>query len=95
MITREELLKLAALARLRLDEAEIERFQRDIAEMLKYVKQLDEVDTSSVDNAEIISLSGNVLREDETRPSLPVEEALKNAPERAGDYFKVPRVVDN
>ncbi len=95
MITREELLKLAALARLRLDESEIERFQRDIAEMLEYVKQLEEVDTSSIESDEAILLSGNVLRDDETSPSLPVEEALKNAPERTGDYFKVPRVVDN
>lgn len=95
MITREELLKLAALARLRLDESEIERFQHDIAEMLEYVKQLEEVDTSSIESDEAILLSGNVLRDDETSPSLPVEEALKNAPERTGDYFKVPRVVDN
>ncbi len=95
MITREELLKLAALARLRLDESEIERFQHDFAEMLEYVKQLEDIDTSGVENSETILLSGNVLREDENSPSLPVEEALKNAPERTGDYFKVPRVVDN
>jgi len=95
MITREELLKLAELARLRLDEAEIPRFQKDIAEMLEYVKLLEEVDTSQVEADSKIVLSGNVLREDEVQPSLSVEEALKNAPEREGNYFKVPRVVDN
>lgn len=95
MITREELLKLAALARLQLDEAEIERFQRDIAEMLNYVKLLDEVDTSGIEAEIAKSQTGNVLREDVVQPSLPVEEALKNAPARSGDYFTVPRVVDN
>lgn len=95
MITREELLKLAELARLRLDEAEIPRFQKDIAEMLEYVRLLEEVDTSQVEAESSITPSGNVLRKDEVQPSLPVEEALKNAPEREGNYFKVPRVVDN
>lgn len=95
MITREELLKLAALARLRLDEAEIPRFQKDIAEMLEYVRLLEEVDTSQVEADSPVTPSGNVLREDEVQRSLPTEEALKNAPEREGNYFKVPRVVDN
>jgi aspartyl-tRNA(Asn)/glutamyl-tRNA(Gln) amidotransferase subunit C len=75
MISREELLKLAALARLRLDESEIERFQRDIAEMLNYVRTLEEVDTSEVAATSTSLVSGNVLREDEVAPSLPVEDA--------------------
>ena len=95
MISREELLKLAALARLQLDESEIERFQKDIAEMLEYVKTLDEVDTSSIEPQLQALVAGNVLREDVAQPSLPVEEALKNAPERVDNYFKVPKVVDN
>lgn len=95
MISREELLKLAALARLQLDESEIERFQKDIAEMLEYVKTLDEVDTSGIEPQLQALIAGNVLREDIAQPSLPVEEALKNAPERVDNYFKVPKVVDN
>ena len=94
MINREQLLKLAALARLRLDESEIAPFQKDIAEMLDYVKTLEQVDTTEVDLAEAAD-QPNVLREDIVQPSLPVEEALKNAPERVDDYFKVPKVVDN
>ncbi len=94
MINREQLLKLAALARLRLDESEIAPFQKDIAEMLDYVKTLEQVDTTAVDLAEAAD-QPNVLREDIVQPSLPVEEALKNAPERVDNYFKVPKVVDN
>lgn len=95
MISREELLKLAALARLKLDENEIERFQHDIAEMLEYVKTLDEVDTSGVEPRAQAAVDGNVLRKDVVEPSLPVDEALKNAPKRVDDYFVVPKVVDN
>lgn len=94
MINREQLLKLAALARLRLDESEIAPFQKDIAEMLDYVKTLEQVDTAAVDLTETAD-QPNVLREDIVQPSLPVEEALKNAPERVDNYFKVPKVVDN
>lgn len=95
MISREELLKLAALARLKLDESEIERFQKDIAEMLAYVKTLEEVDTSGIEPQLQALISGNVLREDVVQPSLPVDEALKNAPDRIDNYLKVPKVVDN
>lgn len=94
MINREQLLKLAALARLRLDESEIAPFQKDIAEMLDYVKTLEQVDTTAVDLAEAAD-QPSVLREDIVQPSLPVEEALKNAPERVDNFFKVPKVVDN
>ena len=94
MINREQLLKLAALARLRLDESEIAPFQKNIAEMLDYVQTLEQVDTTAVDLAEAAD-QPNVLREDIVQPSLPVEEALKNAPERVDNYFKVPKVVDN
>ena len=95
MISRDELLKLAALARLRLNEDEIERFKRDIAEMLEYVKTLDEVDISGIEPESQPLVTGNVLREDLVQPSLPVNEALKNAPEQVDNYFKVPKVVDN
>ncbi|MGB5107254.1 MAG: Asp-tRNA(Asn)/Glu-tRNA(Gln) amidotransferase subunit GatC [Candidatus Zixiibacteriota bacterium] len=95
MISREQLLKLAALARLRLDESEIEPFQNDIAGMLDYVKTLGEIDTSAIDLSAADSGQANVLRADIVQPSLPVEEALKNAPERVDNYFKVPKVVDN
>ncbi|MBK7091284.1 MAG: Asp-tRNA(Asn)/Glu-tRNA(Gln) amidotransferase subunit GatC [bacterium] len=95
MISRDELLKLAALARLRLDESEIAQFQDDIAKMLEYVKKLDQVDTSGVQSQLQENVTGNVLREDIVTPSLGVDEALKNAPERVDNYFKVPKVVDN
>jgi aspartyl-tRNA(Asn)/glutamyl-tRNA(Gln) amidotransferase subunit C len=95
MISREELLKLAALARLHLDETEVERFQSDIAEMLKYVETLGEVDTTGIASLSQIAGAGGILREDTIQPSLSVEDALRNAPERVDNYIKVPKVVDN
>lgn len=94
MISREELSKLAALARLRLDEAEIVRFQADMSEMLEYVRKLESVDTAGIELSSQVSTGGNVVRDDIVNPSLPVDEALKNAPARVGDFFKVPPVVE-
>lgn len=94
MISREELLKLAELTRLRLDESEIARFQADISEMLEYVRKLEQVDTSGVGTTAATVPDSTSLRDDLVRPSLPVTEALKNAPATSGDFFKVPPVVE-
>lgn len=94
MISREEVLAIAHLARLRLSEEEIELFQKDLGEMLEYVRQLQEVDTTGLAPMSHPQSLRNVLREDVVGQSLPVDEALKNAPEREGDFFKVPKVID-
>jgi aspartyl-tRNA(Asn)/glutamyl-tRNA(Gln) amidotransferase subunit C len=94
MISREEVLKLAELARLRLSEEEIVSLQRDLDQMLEYVRQLQQVDTEGIEPMSHSIDLKSVMRPDEVKPSLPVEEALKNAPERVDDFFIVPRVVD-
>ena len=89
-ITRDEVLHAARLARLALTEEEIARFQEQLSAILEAVGKVDELDLSDVEpTAHPLDLS-NVWAADEPRPSLDVEEALANAPDREGGYFRVP-----
>ena len=89
-ITRDEVLHVARLARLALTEEEIARFQEQLSAILDAVGKVDELDLSDVEpTAHPLELS-NVWAADEPRPSLDVEDALANAPDREGGYFRVP-----
>jgi aspartyl-tRNA(Asn)/glutamyl-tRNA(Gln) amidotransferase subunit C len=94
MITREEVLHIADLARLKLTEAEIAIFQKQLGQILEYFKKLEEIDTSQVPSMKHVLDLHNVLRADEPRPSCSADEALKNAPRRHGNFFEVPKVVE-
>ncbi|ADJ15043.1 Asp-tRNA(Asn)/Glu-tRNA(Gln) amidotransferase subunit GatC [Halalkalicoccus jeotgali] len=83
----EEVRHVAALARVDLDEAEVEAFAEQFGEILDAFETLDEVpEVEREDDLE------NVMREDEVRESLDREEALRNAPESEDGYFKGPSV---
>ena len=87
---RDEVLHVARLARLELTDDEVERFTEQLSAILEAVAKVSELDLSDVEpTAHPLDLV-NVWAEDEPRPSLPVEEALANAPEREGGFFKVP-----
>jgi aspartyl-tRNA(Asn)/glutamyl-tRNA(Gln) amidotransferase subunit C len=89
-ITREEVLHVAKLARLDLSDEEVERFQEQLSAILEAVGKVSELDLSDVEpTAHPLELS-NVWANDEPRPSLPVDEALANAPDRDRDFFRVP-----
>jgi aspartyl-tRNA(Asn)/glutamyl-tRNA(Gln) amidotransferase subunit C len=89
-ITREEVLHVAALARLELSDEEVERFQEQLSAILEAVGKVAELDLADVGpTAHPLDLS-NVWADDETRPCLPVDEALANAPDRDGALFRVP-----
>lgn len=86
---------VARLARLELSDSEIERYRVQVGAILDYIDQLKELgDLSNVEPFIYPAESANVTRSDETRPSIAKEDALKNAPERTGDYFVVPRVIE-
>ena len=85
---------VATLARLKLSDAEVARFVDELSAILGYIDQLNEVDTSDVAPTFHALPVVNVLREDELGESLPVAAALANAPDRWGDFFRVPRVLD-
>ena len=89
-ISRDEVLHVAGLARLDLSEDEIERFREQLNAILEAVGKVAELDLSDVDpTAHPLDLV-NAWVEDEPRPSLSVEEALASAPDREGDFFRVP-----
>lgn len=85
---------VAHLARLQLSDAELEGLTRDLSAIVSYVDQLQQVDTEGVEPlAHALDLA-NVFREDELAPSLAVDAVLANAPDRRGQFFGVPAVLD-
>ena len=84
---------VADLARLRLSPEEIATFQKQLVDVLGYVSQLNEVDVSKVAGPGGMNLK-NSLRADVLAPSLPVPEALKNAPRQDNNLFVVPRMIE-
>ncbi len=84
---------LARLARIKLNEEEKERFEKELTKIIEYVSQLKEVDTENVEPSYHVLPVTNVFREDKVEKSLDVEEVLKNAPDRVKNFFKVPRII--
>jgi aspartyl-tRNA(Asn)/glutamyl-tRNA(Gln) amidotransferase subunit C len=93
-LTAQEVQWVAHLARLQLSEAELETMTRQLSAIVDYVDQLKQVNTDNVEPmAHALALT-NVFREDEPASSLPVADALANAPQRRGDFYSVPAVLD-
>ena len=89
-ISRDEVLHVARLARLELTEDEVARFTEQLSAILEAVAKVSELELADVEpTAHPLDLV-NVWAEDEPRPSIPVEKALANAPEREAGFFKVP-----
>ena len=84
----------AQLARLRLSEEEIAKFQAQLSQVLEYVEALREVDVSGVEPTAHANAVFNVLRADVAREGFTPEQALANAPRQAGGLFIVPKVIE-
>lgn len=102
-VSEKDVQYVADLANLELTDAERQRMQKDLNSILDYVDILSRLDTSNVDPmAQVVAGTGGnaatrfhyAMREDEPRPSLAREEALKNAPDSDGALFKVPKVIE-
>ena len=92
-LTKDEVKKVSLLARLRLRDDELESMTRQLTQVLGYIEQLSEVDTSDVEPmAHAVELE-NVLADDELRDSLPRDKALAAAPKSDGETFLVPPVL--
>ena len=89
-ISRAQLLHVAHLARLELREDELDRLEGQLNDILAAVSKVSELDLSDVPPTSHPLEVVNVWQDDEPRPCLPVEDALANAPEREGNYFRVP-----
>ena len=94
-LSREEVRRIAALARLRLSPGEEERLAGELSAILDYVRQLEELDVSGVEPMTHALAAGETpFREDAVVPGLSPEEALANAPARSGSCFQVPRIIE-
>lgn len=93
-IDPETVRKTAHLARLQIDDAELDRVAGQLGIILDYVGQLADVDVSKVEPLVHAGEFTNVMRPDEPRPTLDAETAVANAPEKLGTYFVVPRVLE-
>ncbi|MAB60315.1 MAG: Asp-tRNA(Asn)/Glu-tRNA(Gln) amidotransferase GatCAB subunit C [Verrucomicrobiales bacterium] len=85
---------VADLARLELTDSEVNDFTKQLTEILTFVKQLENVDTSGIEPTAHAQPVFNVIRNDISRDGFGSDSALKNAPNSSKNQFKVPRVVD-
>lgn len=92
-ISKEEIRKVAHLARLELSEFEVEKMTGQLDTILQYVAKLDELDTTGVTVTTHTQEVVNAFRDDEVRESLPREEALAASPRQNGEAFVVPKVI--
>jgi aspartyl-tRNA(Asn)/glutamyl-tRNA(Gln) amidotransferase subunit C len=86
--------EIAHLARLEFNDASKQEIINDLNRMLAFVDKLNELNTDSIEPLIYMTDETNVLREDEVIQTLTQDEALKNAPRKDSDYFKVPKVID-
>jgi len=93
-ITREEVEHVARLARLELTPEETETFTGQMDAILSYVDTLNELDTTDIIPTSHAVPMENAFRDDEARPSIGVEHALANAPDRVEGFFRVPKVIE-
>ena len=94
-ITSEQVRHIALLGRLKLTDAEVERFTLELGAILGYIEQLTEVDVEGVEPTAHAVAVQNVFRGDEVRPSIGAEVAVSCAPQRQDTFFKVPKVLDH
>jgi len=93
-ITKQEVEHVAKLARLELSEQEADRMTDQLSNILTYVEKLNELDTKGVEPTSHVLAINNVTREDMPRESLPLEQALANAPEKVAGHYKVPKIIE-
>lgn len=92
-VTNELIDHLAHLARLEFNGEEKTKIKADLENILSFVDQLQQVNTDGLEPLIYMTEGENILREDEAKVTISQEEALKNAPHKDSDYFKIPKVV--
>lgn len=95
MIDREEVTKVANLARLNITEAETEAFTTQLNSILDYFEQLSELDTTDVPPTTRAIETSNITRADKLAPFPAKDELLQAAPEQQGDFFRVPKIISS
>lgn len=92
MITKDDVKHVAKLARLELTEEETEKYSEQLGNILKYVEQMNEVDTTDIEPMPHAVPITNVMREDEVKYEQTKEELMKNAPYEEDGFFRVPKI---
>jgi len=92
-LSKKEVEHIAWLAHIELSDQEKILFTEQFNEILDYFKKIDNVDTEGVEPTYHVLDLKNVSRTDETTPSLPIEEALRNAPKKEKKFIKAPRII--
>ncbi len=93
-ITKQEVEKVAELARLELTDVEKAAFTQQLSQILTHVETLKRYDTAGVEPTATVLAQSNVFRPDDISPSLPVERAVANAPESVEGFFVVPKIIE-
>jgi aspartyl-tRNA(Asn)/glutamyl-tRNA(Gln) amidotransferase subunit C len=94
-INEAQVRKVAKLSRLELTETEIEEFTGQLSAILDYVEKMNELDTTDIEPLAHCLPISNAFREDRIQESLGTEKTLANAPQTDGEFFKVPKILDD
>lgn len=92
-LSKEQVQKIANLARLELSPDELDKSVTQLSAILDYVEKLNELDVSKIEPTAHAMMVPTPFREDQVVQSDVLEDALKNAPDREDDFFKVPKVI--
>ena len=93
-IDRKTVENVAKLARLQLTPEELDRYGKQLGAILDYIAKLEKLDVANLEPLAHAVDTANVFRADEPRPSLTRDAALQNAPEKTGDFFIVPKIIE-
>ena len=94
MVSEEEVRKIIQLSYLNVEEGRIAALTKEFNSILNYIEKLKEVDVTGVETMSHVHGFNNIFREDQIKPGLSTEDALKNAPDRSGDFIRVPLIID-
>ena len=94
-IDESQVRKVAKLSRLQLTDEEVGEFTGQLSAIIGYVEKMNELDTENVEPLAHCLPISNVFRQDRVKESLGTERALANAPQRDGEFFKVPKILDD
>jgi len=94
-ISNKDVKEVADLARLEIEEEQLDKFTNQFENILKFISKLDELNTDDVESTSHVLDMPTPLREDKVEEWLSQDEALKNAPQREDEFFGVPKVIED
>lgn len=92
-VSEKEIERIATLSKLEFDADAKQEIQSDMNNMIEFINKLEEINTDNVEPLLFMTEEVNVLREDDVNSTITQKEALKNAPQKDSDYFKIPKVI--